>query len=106
MLQAVRNALICLLLALAPMELLSVHGPVSDAHALGEAVAEHVHSHAGGLAGLAHDVIDHDHSVAILPGRADATPLTISDLLLLDKPQLPGSLARDGPRRPPRDVTI
>jgi hypothetical protein len=95
------KVLMVLALVLAPVIIVTTHGPVAIAAA--EEISAHGHSHdddGGGLRG--HDATDHDHqSIAVLAGKRDTDPI------YRDRMRVLVSVAADGwppdlPRRPPR----
>ncbi len=99
--------MLLLALILAPVVILSSHGPgaVYVAQQADLAQQNHGHSHAEDSVGQ-HDATDHEHPVsAILAGSGKFGFDVQSAVLSHDRPLADGH-SRDGPRRPPRDVLI
>ena len=99
--------MLLLALILAPVVILSSHGPGAVYLAQQADLPQqiHGHSHAEDSAGQ-HDATDHEHQVsAILAGSGNSGFDAKSAALFHDVPLADGD-CRDGPRRPPRDVLI
>ena len=99
--------MLLLALVLAPVVILSSHGPGAVYLAQKADLAQqiHGHSHAEDSAGQ-HDATDHEHPVsAILVGLEKSGFDVQSAVLFHDMPLADGQ-SRDGPRRPPRDALI
>lgn len=94
-------------LILAPVVILSSHGPgaVYLAQQADFAQQIHGHSHAEDSASQ-HDATDHEHPVSAILAGSEKSGFKVQAAAFVHDMQLANGHSRDGPRRPPRDVLI
>lgn len=96
-----------LALILAPVKILSSHGPGAVYLAQQADLAQeiHGHSHAEDSAGQ-HDATDHEHQASAILVGSEKSGFEVQTAALFHDMPIADGHARDGPRRPPRDVLI
>ena len=98
-------------LILAPVVILSSHGPgavyLAQQADLAQEIPQeiHGHSHAEDSASQ-HDATDHEHQASAILAGSGSFGLDLQSAVLFDDIPLADGHSRDGPRRPPRDVLI
>ncbi len=99
--------MLLLALILAPVVILSSHGPGAGyvAQQVDLAKQIHGHSHAEDSVGQ-HDATDHEHPVSAILAGSEKFGFDMHSAVLFHDMPLADGRSRDGPRRPPRVVLI